>query len=714
MVTKRKKIVTGWILLWWLLPGLLLARENRLTGRVIDFQTREAVIGATVSVKNGSTGTITDIDGQFAFALEGEYPVTLDIRAIGYATQELDVYQPGDILIELVESFNRLTEVVVIGYGTQKKSELSGAISSIPSVALQQPLSSVDKALQGVSPGVQVTQTSGQPGGGVSIRVRGGSSIEGSSEPLYVIDGFPVTAGSSSSAGVVSGATINPLSTINPSDIESIDILKDASATAIYGSRGANGVIIITTKRGKEGKSNVVYDGSVGFQSIRKKIDLLNAAEFAQLRNEALYDKTPEAGEYQYLSPEEIARLGKGTDWQDAAFRTALVQNHQVSVTGGTDKIRYAVSGGYFQQEGILIGTDFSRFSGRMNLDGKVSDRFTVGSTVSGSRTHSNVAPSGVINALLTMPPTATIYKEDGSYTLRNPFENIISNPVASLNDQTNRVISFNLLANIFGEYQLYKGLTLKVSLGTDIHYNKENSYIPSTLYEGSTTGGQAGVGTLSAYSWLNENTLNYLTTLQEKHNLNILGGFTQQEHKAETLSAGSQNFVSDDLTYNSLQAGSVITTPGSASQSWALLSYLGRINYNYDGRYFASVSFRADGSSRFGKNNKWGYFPSAALSWRASDESFFPQNGKVSDLKVRVSYGATGNQEIGLYQSLSTLTSVRYLIGDSPVIGFTPARIANDDLGWETTYQFDAGVDVGFFRDRLSLTLDFYYKKNH
>lgn len=488
MVTKRKQIVTGWILLWWLLPGLLLAQENRITGRVIDFQSREAVIGTTVSVKNGEAGTITDIDGHFSFALEGEYPVTLDIRAIGYATQELDVYQPGDILIELVEFFNRLTEVVVIGYGTQKKSEFSRAISSIPSGALQQPLSSVDKALQGVSPGVQVTQTSGQPGGGVSIRIRGGSSIEDSSEPLYVIDGFPVTAGSSASAGVVSGATINPLSTINPSDIESIDILKYASATAIYGSRGANGVILITTRRGKEEKSNVVYDGSVGFQSIRKKIDLLNAAEFAQLRNEALYDKTPEAGEYQYLSPEEIARLGKGTDWQDAAFRTALIQNHQVSVTGGTDKIRYAVSGGYFQQEGILTGTDFSRFSGRMNLDGKVSDRFTVGSTVSGSRSRSNVAPSGVISALLTMPPTATIYEEDGSYTLRNPFENIISNPVASLNDQTNRVISFNLLANIFGEYQLYKGLTLKVSLGTDIHYNKENSYIPSTLYEGSTT----------------------------------------------------------------------------------------------------------------------------------------------------------------------------------------------------------------------------------
>ena len=606
---------------------------------------------------------------------------------------------------------SRLEEVIVVGYGSQYKRDLTGSVSSVSSVMLKQPASSVDKLLQGAAAGVQVIQTSGQPGGGISIRVRGGSSIEGGNEPLFVIDGFPVN-NTSNSAGVITGSSINPLSEINPADIESITVLKDASATAIYGSRGANGVVLVTTKRGAKDKNAVSYEGSIGFQQLRNKIDLLNAHDFAVLRNEALYDKTPANGAFQYLSEQKIAQLGDGTDWQDEAFRTASVQNHQLSITGGNARTQYAVSGGYFSQDGIVINTGFRRISGRVNLFSKVSEKLDMGLNVNGSKNDADVSPSGVISALLTMPATATVYENDGSFTLRNPFENIISNPIASLQEQVNKTTSYRFLGTVYGEYALLKNLKLKVSWGMDVKNNKENSYIPGTVYEGSLSNGIAAIGTANASSWLNENTLTYAATIHDNHSINALLGVTQQEYTFESVTAGSSNFVSDDLAYNNLSAGSIVTPPTSDYSKWALLSYLARLNYNYDERYFFTTSLRADGSSKFGKNNKWGYFPSAGISWRINNERFFNKDGWVSDLKLRASYGATGNQEIGVYQSLSTLSSVKYVFNGAQVVGYSPNNIANDDLGWETTNQFDGGIDLSLWKNRLQLTADFYYKK--
>jgi TonB-linked SusC/RagA family outer membrane protein len=684
--------------------------NSRLHGKVIDSRTKESLPGATVNIKGVTNSTTTNYQGEFDLVTGQSFPFTVVVSYVGYKTIEL-VVDGSPVSIGLEESSNLLDDVVVVGYGTQKRRDVTGSVSSISQANLQQQVSSLDQTLKGASAGVQVTQTSGQPGGGVSIRIRGGSSIQGGNEPLYVIDGFPLY-NSTSTAGTLSGAAVNPLSSINPSDIESVDILKDASATAIYGSRGANGVVIVTTKKGKADRNTVSYEGSYGVQSIRKQLDLLNAHDFAVLRNEALYDATPAKGQFQYLSQAQIDALGTGTDWQSAAFNTAPVQNHQLSVSGGNQKTRYLLSGNYLKQDGIIRNTDFQRLGFRANVDSKPFDKLTVSASMTVNKADANVAPSGIVGSLLIMPPTATIYEANGAYTLRNPFENVFANPVATINEQINKSTTNKLLGTVFGEYTLIKGLNLKVLFGADVNNIAENSYIPSTIYEGSLTGGSAGRGSYNSYSWLNENTLTY-DKVFGKHSFNVLAGFTQQAFNRESFTASSRNFIVNDLTYNGLGNGSTLVNPTSDASTWNLNSYLGRVNYNYNNLYYLTGSVRADGSSRFGKGNKWGYFPSAAFSWNVSKEPFFtPLANVVNDLKLRTSFGTTGNLEIGEYQSLATLGSYSYIIGNNIITGFAPNRIANDDLSWETTYQYNAGLDVGFLNNRLGLTLDGYYKK--
>lgn len=694
--------------------------QTSITGIVKDIQ-GEAIIGATVQEKGMNNYAITDIEGRFVIVPKQDLPITLQVDAVGLKSQVIEIFEiyPEPLYISL-KLDNVLEEVVVVGYGEQKKSELTGSISSVPKGLIeQQPVSSLDRALQGAVAGVQVTQTSGQPGGGVSVRIRGGASIQGGNEPLYVIDGFPIY-NDTDNTGVTSGAPSNALSSINPNDIESIDILKDASATAIYGSRGANGVVIIATKRGKAGESSISYEGSYGIQKLRKKIDLLNAKEFALLRNDVLFDTNPSLGRYQYLSKEEIDQLGPGTDWQEAAFQEAPMHSHQLTFLGGNEKIRYSITGNYFDQDGILLNTGFRRLSSRVNLDITPTQKLTLGTSLTLGQTRTNIAAnvtqgisSSIVTAILSMPPTATIYEPDGSYTLRNPFENIISNPIATLEERINQSSNLRILGTVFGQYEIAKDLLFKVSFGADISNSKDNSYLPLSLYEGSLVNGQAQVGASFVNSWLNENTVSYSRVFNGIHSFNSVVGFTQQEYTREVARTGSQQFVSDALSYHSLQSGSVPLIPYSIWQDWVLHSFLGRINYNYDQRYYFTASVRSDGSSRFGGNNKWGYFPSVGFSWRVSNEDFFRKvNAPMSDLKIRASYGATGNQEIGVYQSLSTLTSVNYLLGDQIVTGFMPERIANNDLGWETTYQLDIGLDVGLFENRVLLTLDGYHKR--
>ncbi len=698
--------------------GTLGISAQTLKGTILDARTHEPIIGAVVSVKTGKTlsgGTSTDINGNFTLAVKS-VPATIVASYTGYNNEEINIYEitEDEIQIELTENFNALQGVVVVGYGTQKKSDLAGAVSSVKLDDVKGTnAASLDGLLNGKSAGVQVTPTSGQPGGGMSIRVRGGSSVQGGNEPLYVIDGFPVY-NSSATAGVLSGSVTNPLASINPGDIESINILKDASATAIYGSRGANGVVIITTKQGKAGeRAKITYEGSVGVQSLRKKIDVLDAQNFARLRNESLYDQNPSKGRNQYLSDSEINALGHGTDWQDEAFRSALVQNHNLSVSGGTEKTHYAVSVNWLNQDGIIINTDFSRISGRLNLDSQLSKVLKLGINATVGKNSANVAPSGVVGALLLMPPTATVYEDDGSYTLRNPFENIFSNPISTLNQTTNKTRNYKFLGTGYADFTMLQGLNLKIQFGADVDAGKEYSYVPSTTYEGSSVQGNASLGSVTKESWLNENTLTYTKDWNDRHHLDALVGFTQQTTRVETQASGSSGFVTDLTKYNNLASGSVISTPKSSASENSLISYLARVNYNYLHRYFVTASIRRDGSSRFGKDNKWGTFPSLGLSWQANEEEFLkPLTKTFSSLKVRASYGKTGNQEIGNYQSLSTLSSTKYMFGGVNVIGFTPDRITNNDLGWETTHQFDFGVDLSLFNNRLDFTIDAYVKK--
>jgi len=681
-----------------------------LAGTVIDASTKEPIEGVTVQLEAVTHSVKTDRDGKFQFVTGQKLPFSITVSFLGYEKKTL-VVSNSPTIIELVPNTEDLDEVVVVGYGTIRRKDLTGSVASLPNDFLKQNVSSLDQALKGGVSGVQVTQTSGQPGGGVSIRIRGGASIQGGNEPLYVIDGFPVY-NQTESTGVGSGASINPLASINPSDIESIEVLKDASATAIYGSRGANGVVLVTTKKGAAGRAKLTYDGSLGSQRVLKKIDILGAKDFALLRNEVLYDENPSLGTNQYLTQSQIDALGEGTNWQNEAFTTAPIRNHQLSLTGGGDQVQYFLGANYFDQEGVIVNTDFKRLGFRSNINAKPYERLSVGANLSINRTQAQVAPSGIVNSLLIMPPTATVYDADGSYTLRNPFENIFANPIATLLETTNQEMGLRTLGTTFAQYDILDGLQLKVLLGVDLNNRTDKYYVPSYIYEGSGSSGRANLGNLDYYSWLNENTLSYNKSFNN-HNLNVLLGYTQQEARNAVFGAGAENFVTDELLYNNLQSGSILLRPTSGSYEWVLHSFLSRINYNYQNKYYASASLRRDGSSRFGAQNKWGNFPSVAFSWRASQESFIKDNLPfVNDLKLRTSFGTTGNLEIGQYQSLSTLYSLNYLIGGNILTGFASQRIPNENLGWETTYQYDAGIDFALFNSRLQFTFDWYYKK--
>lgn len=696
--------------------GIVQAQEPKpiinasLVGKVIDATTKEPIQGVTVQLEAVTHSVQTDNQGNFQFVTGQKLPFTLILSFLGYEKKRL-VVNSSPAVIELTPASADLDEVVVVGYGTQKRRDLTGSVATLPDKLLKQPVSSLDQTLKGGISGVQVTQTSGQPGGGVSIRIRGGASIQGGNEPLYVIDGFPVY-NQTESTGVGSGTPVNPLASISPTDIESIEVLKDAAATAIYGSRGANGVILVTTKKGRAGHVQLSYDGSFGAQNVLKQIDVLNAYDFAVLRNEALYDANPGLGAYQYRTKAEIDQLGDGTNWQKEAFQSGKVYNQQLSLSGGAEKIQYYLGANYFDQDGVIINTNFKRIGFRSNIDANPFDRLQVGANLSVNKTNAQIAPTGIVNALLIMPSTATVYEANGAYTLRNPFENIFANPIATLKETTNNSNGLRILGTSFAQYRILKGLQAKVLVGVDLNSRDDKYYLPSYIYEGAGTKGKASLGNFDGTSWLNENTLNYTGSIGQ-HNFNALLGFTQQESKNEIFNAGAENFVTDELLFNSLQSGSTIVRPSSDSYSWVLHSYLARINYNYANKYYVSASLRRDGSSRFGADNKWGNFPSVALSWRVANESFFKEIfPAVNDFKIRTSFGTAGNQEIGQYQSLSTLYSLNYLFGNNVVAGFAPQRIPNKNLGWESTLQYDGGFDISLFDNRLQFTADYYYKK--
>jgi len=693
----------------------------KITGKISDKNNNQPIIGATIRVKGTLYGAATDAKGEFQLISKQSLPITLIVSYIGYDAQEVDVYEETPLDVQLNENQNRLSEVVVVGYGTQKREELTGSITSIPVSQIKATTqTSFVNGLQGLATGVQVTQTSGSPGGAASVRIRGGNSITGGNEPLYVIDGFPVyndnniaNAGALNGGGSGAGTNVNPLSSISPNDIESIDVLKDAAATAIYGSRGANGVIIITSKKGKSGTNTISFDASYGVQQISHKIDLLNAKEWGIYKNDARVNN----GKSPVYSASQLDSLERNsTDWQSAALRTAPVQNYQISFNGGNEQTRYAISLGVLDQQGIILGSNFSRYSGRVRIDSKLNKKLNVGITINDGYSVSDIVPDGTLTAALYMPPTVPIRDASGAYTFKSPYESAVANPIASLNLAKNQSKTNRILGSGFAEYQIVKGLKAKVLLGADLLDNRQNSYIPSTLFEAYSQNGIASVGSKFTRNLLNENTLTYSKTFSEVHTLEVLGGFTQQESQTEGDIANAQGFANNVVEYNDLGSGATIIKPSSNYLNWALESYLSRFTYNYAQKYFLTASFRADGSSRLGSSNKWGYFPSASVAWQLTKEKFLAilkSAVKINSLKLRLSAGKTGNQEISPYQSLSLLSAYSYPTATgSTITGYAPSQIANPDLKWETTAQYDGGADIGFLEDRVKIIFDAYYKK--
>ena len=706
-------------------PSATAPLEQTIRGTVTDGDNNEPLPGVNVLARGTTNGTVTDIDGRYSITVSDEV-TTLVFSSIGFVTQEVPINGRSEINLTMSADVQSLSEVVVVGYGTVKKSDITGSVASIDGQDIKEiPITSLDQGLQGRAAGVQVTQSSGQPGSVATIRIRGGNSLQGGNEPLYVIDGFPIyngsgipnATGNDNQNNTNTGPRINPLASLNPNDIASMEILKDASATAIYGSRGANGVVLITTKGGQAGQDQISFESYYGVQSVRKTIDVMNATQFAELANEALTNDGLEPR----FTEEEISGFGKGTDWQDEIFRTAPIQNYQLTFSGGDQKTTYAVSGGYFSQDGTIINSYFRRLSSRVNLNRKISDRFNAGTHLTLNRSNSNTlltgtdggGGTGVVLGAIMMSPTVGIFQEDDPTRYTQVNEGILlPNPVATAREINNLSTTTRFLGDIYGEYEIIEGLTAKVSFGADLLSNKGNYYEPSFIYQGSGNGGRGVVSSLQTTNWLNENTVTYNKTINENHSINLLGGITFQGNRTEFVSASAQGFVTDALEQNSLQGATVYNQPVTRTPEWGLISYLGRINYSLYERYLFTLTGRVDGSSRFGSGNKYGFFPSGAVAWQVSEEGFMQNVSVVDDLKLRASYGITGNQEIGLYNSLATLTSDNYSFGEALVTGFRPNRIPNEDLQWERTAQFDVGLDVGFVDNRFRLTADYYYKK--
>ena len=664
---------------------------------VVKDETGEPVIGANVVVKGTTNGTVTDMNGRYS--LEVPEGGVLQISYIGYNTQEVKVGSGDVVNVSLREDSEALDEVVVIGYGTVKKSDLTGAVGSVQMKDVSQVgITSADRALQGQIAGVQVNARTGQPGESMMIRVRGSNSLAGGNEPFYVIDGMPVEKMNSD---------------INPEDILSMEVLKDASSTAIYGSRGANGVVMITTKRGRTGDTVLEYNGYVGVSSLRKKLDLLGKDDYIAMVNEVSQND----GNGIAITPEQAALL-PNNDWQDLAYQTALTHSHQVSVSGGTDKTKLYSSLNYMNQEGIIKGSDYNRFALRINGDQKLARNLSLNASIAYSYGTQNTANSNadgwgaIAYTAMVMAPIQEIRDADGKYTNFSGTPWGGTNPVGMAELYKNKTVNSRLLANMSLIYEIIDGLTFRVNAGAEVNAGSSDRYIPIGLSAGGKLDGDASKSKSNYYTIINENILTYDKRFNKNHALNLMGGVTFQTYQYNDLGGSGTGFLRDVYETNNLGVASTPGTPSSGYSDYRMASFLGRANYNLMERYLLTVTARYDGSSKFSKNHKFAFFPSAALAWRLSEENFMQDIDWLSNLKLRASIGQTGNQSISPYQTFARLGTSGPIFGDGKDIGFGLSSMANDDLKWETTTQTDIGVDFGFFSNRLNIGFDYYWKQ--
>ncbi|WP_343702144.1 TonB-dependent receptor [Chitinophaga sp.] len=682
------------------------AQDPAVSGRVTS-PDGAPVPGVSVQLKGSATGATTDEDGRFRLpAAPGSG--TLVFSMLGYARQEVPYTGFGPVTVTLQSAASQVGEVVVIGYGSMRKRDLTGAVSQVKAkdigiVATTTPL----QALQGRAAGVQVMQNSGSPGGSISVRIRGTNSIQGSNEPLYVVDGFPLNGS---------------LSLLNNADIESMEVLKDASAVAIYGSRGANGVVIITTKKGKTGAPQVDAEFGYTVQSVTNKLNMMNAHQYAQFYNEQAKNDNVAP----YFSDQVVDSLAgvQGTDWQDEVLRNAPQYNTVLTLSGGGNKARYSVSGGVFRQGGIIRGSDYNRYSLRGNVEQDVSPKLSVSYSTNLTRVESSRKNSGqgnrggsLISAMVSAPPTLSPFVNGAYRNLATsyPFiSNVIINPLANIREASDNVRANKVLANVAVTYKPVDGLSVKVSGGIENEDNFTNVYTngftSSNGTVSNTTTGSGSVSSSNVTSILNENIINYIKVFGE-HSLSATAGFTYQTYKTNAVGGGGSGFISNIQGPYDLEAAGTPGVPTSSYSAWTLISGLGRLNYSYRDKYLATVSFRADGSSRYSEQNKWGYFPAAALAWRVSEESFLQNVPWISDMKLRASWGNTGSTAISPYFTLNQLTTGQTIFGDAIFTMYAPGSRLPASLKWETTEQTDIGLDLALLDNRLRAGVDYYIK---
>ena len=713
---------------------IVFGQDITVSGVVTESGTGEPLIGVNVLVKDSDVGTITGLDGDYTLDVAPD--AILVFSYIGYESAEVAVSSQSVIDVAMIFAAAKLDEIVIVGYGATKKRDLTGSVSSVKEEDIRAvPVLSADQALQGRAAGVVVQQNSGEPGSGSTIRIRGTSSISASNEPLYVIDGIPIlTQASDITSGAAAGTEINPLSTINPNDIVSMEVLKDASAAAIYGARAANGVILITTRRGQAGESNIDFSMFYGWQQVRNPYKLLNASQFAHFINEAEFN----AGNSRvYDDPQSF---GEGTDWQDEIFRSAPMANYELSFSGGSENVQYALSGSFYDQDGVIKGSDFRRYNFRANLDGKLHSRIKVSNSLMYSHTRSNriqtddnaAFDGGIVTAALGFNPMLPTRDENGDLIPRNyaidndgnvidgttvdedgnviPEQtlNTFANPLLKILESPSETKITRIIDNFALTYNILEGFDLKVTLGADFTTSREDQFTP----EASRPAGEsfANSASTSTITFLNENTLNYKRTFGDKHSLDIVGGFTAQQTRISRIGVSAIDFNTDLFGYYNyaIARGADVQTN---YPDFTFLSWLGRVNYILSDKYLFTVTGRADGSSKFGSNNKWGFFPSGSFAWRLAQEDFIEDLDVFSDLKFRVSYGIVGNESIGPYLSQALLVPLDVSFDNNLTIGFEPFLFPNSDLRWESTSQFNIGLDAGFWDGRLAVTMDFYQK---
>ncbi len=708
----------------------IFAQSRTITGRVISQDEPDGIPGVNVLVKGTAIGTATDLDGGYSVNVNSSDDI-LVFSFLGYLTQEIKVGNMSNIDVTLESDTKNLSEVVVVGYGEQNRKTLTSSISSISgNTAENLPIISPDQLIQGRAAGVVASSESGEPGGGMNIRIRGTTSITGSSDPLYVIDGVPII--STNIAASTFGQPVNPLSDLNPNDIESIDILKDASATAIYGARAANGVVLITTKRGKLGKPTVNVSMYGGISKPWKNPDDLRVIgpTFERLQNESAENNwidrygsltalTPSGDPYtpRFANPDQAL----DTNWFDEIFQTGGVRNLDASIAGGDEKIKYFISGNNFSQEGLIRPASFDRTSARLNLDFMVAPRLKIGtsSTYSVSTRNRSLNGNAIEGGLSTgffYPTNYPIYNPDGTYY--RPFW---ENPVAISNETDYLMKTTRFIASVYADWEIADGLVFKSTWSIDNNLVEEDRYFNTFLAAGQAIKGSAQDFVTTSNNWINENVLTY-QIIKGNNDFNFLLGNTLQENEFNRTQAFGQGFPSNSFKEI---ASAAVKNASSTSSAWGIASFFTRVNYGFKEKYLFTVNMRADASSRFGEDNRWGYFPSIAGAWRMIDEDFMKDVNVFSDMKIRASYGITGNQGgIGDFQALGlwggmrgglNLGGIGQPVGASSYVdapGITPNQLANPNLKWETTAQLNIGFDLGLWQDRLTMTFDYYDKQ--